>query len=30
VRVIARHQKDHTADIARALGLNAKTDSERP
>ncbi|MFN8378457.1 MAG: DinB family protein [Anaerolineae bacterium] len=25
IRVIARHQKDHTADVARALGLTAKT-----
>lgn len=27
IRVIARHQKDHTADVARALGLNAKSGS---
>lgn len=27
IRVIARHQKDHTADVARALGLSAKSGS---
>jgi hypothetical protein len=24
IRVIARHQKDHTADVARALGVSSK------
>lgn len=30
IRVIARHQKDHTADVAKALGLPAHTPAERP
>jgi hypothetical protein len=29
IRVIARHQKDHSADIARALAINANEGSER-
>lgn len=29
VRVIARHQKDHTADIARALGLDPESGANR-
>lgn len=29
IRVIARHQKDHTADIALALGLNPETGANR-
>ena len=29
IRVIARHQKDHTADVAKALGLRATTGMAR-